>query len=96
MLNDVDLSMLRLDFANDRFDLTPDAYRQIRGRGLKVADFVRILCDPSSAVRDVEYPSDPRRGEYGMIYCPAATPPLLVSLWYIREPPRSVLVDSVA
>ena len=96
MLSDADLATLRHDFANDRFDLTPDAHRQLRSRRIGVADLVRAVCDRHSAVRDVDYPPDPRRGEFGVIYCPAAEPPLLVSLWYIREPPRSVLVDGIA
>ena len=95
MLTDSDISALRLDFANDRFDLTSTAYRQLRARGLRVEDLARAVAAPTSALRDVSYRDDPRKGEHGLLVCPAVTPPLLVSLWYIREQPRSILVEDL-
>ena len=96
MISDADLADMRVDFANDRFDLTHAAVQQLAERGLTIDGLVGAVCDRSSYVAASSNHEDRHKGEHGTLLCPAANPSLLVSLWYIRAAPRSILIDEVS
>lgn len=92
MLTDSDLADMRLQFANDNFDLHRSVLPTLRAMGLAVDDLVRAVCHSSSRLVDLDGPPNRDGDEPGFVQCGQ----LLVRLWYHRDQPRYIYVEEVS
>ncbi|MPZ98298.1 MAG: hypothetical protein GEU80_03000 [Dehalococcoidia bacterium] len=96
MLTATDVSQVQQLIAQGRYELDVRALREFQRLGIRQAEFAVAFCSPQTELSPIGVPPDPRKGEYGLFVCKARNPPLIVTLWYISTPPRSILVEGVS
>lgn len=96
MLTRVDLSDILLMFSNDGFLIEREARNALNERGWRRPDLVRAVCSPATLVSPIDRTPDPARGDFGLLVCDSTNPRLTVTLWYISDPPPSIIVEALA
>jgi hypothetical protein len=87
---------MRVQFANDAFEMHRSIVVDLRDLGLTIDDLVRAICDSTSYFIGVSSAPNRDGDEHEYVVCPSVRPSLLVGVWYHRDAPRYIYVEEVS